>query len=317
MGAELKVLVTVLPLTAEHLEYLKKQTAGVPCRLVYKRTGLTAADLADADAVIGNVPPVLLPAAVRLKWLQLNSAGGDPYSRPGLLPEGCRLTSASGAYGLAVSEHMLALTFALVRRLNQYIGVQREGQWKSCGHIISVENSTVLVLGLGDIGGSYARKMNALGAHVIGVRRHAGEKPAYLDEIHTIDELDSLLPRADITAMVLPGTAETVHLMDERRLRLMKKGAYLINVGRGSAVDPAGLKKVILDGWLGGAALDVTEPEPLPPEDPLWRMDKVIITPHVAGHFFLAETVNRIVRIAGENLRAWTRGEALQKEVRL
>jgi phosphoglycerate dehydrogenase-like enzyme len=317
MDAERRILVTVLPLNDEHLEYLKKQTDGFPCRLVYKRSGLSADDLADVDAVIGNVPAALLPAAKKLKWLQLNSAGADPYARSGVLPEGCRLTTASGAYGLTVSEHMLALTFALVRRLNQYIGAQREGQWKSCGHIISVENSTVLVLGLGDIGGSYARKMNALGAHVIGVRRHTGEKPGYLDEIHTIDELDSLLPCADIVAMVLPGTPETAHLMDERRLRLMKKGAYLINVGRGSAVDPAGLKKVILDGWLGGAALDVTEPEPLPPEDPLWRMDKVIITPHVAGHFFLAETVNRIVRIAGENLRAWLQGTPLQKEVRL
>ena len=204
---------------------------------------------------------------------------------------------------------MLALTFALVRRLGQYALNQARREWSARGKIISVEGATILVLGLGDIGGSYARKAHALGAHVIGVRRRVGEKPDYLDELHAIDELDSLLPRADIVAMVLPGGAATEHLMDERRLGLMKKGAFLINVGRGSAVDPKALKKALRARHLGGAALDVTEPEPLPADDELWGFDNVIITPHVAGFFYLPETLNRIVRIAGDNLRAWTRGE--------
>ena len=103
---------------------------------------------------------------------------------------------------------------------------------ESHGNIISVEGSTILVLGLGDIGGDYARKVHALGAHVIGVRRTNRNKPDYLDEQHTMDDLDMLLGRADIVAMVLPGGSATNHIMDERRLRLMKKGAYLINVGR-------------------------------------------------------------------------------------
>lgn len=305
-----KVLVTVLPLSDEHRDFLKERASGgaFSCRMVFKRSDVTVEDVADADAIIGNVPPALLADAKKLKWLQLNSAGADPYDRPGLLPAGCALTTASGAYGLTVSEHLLALTFALVRRLNQYMGLQKEGRWRSCGHVTSVEGSVVLVLGLGDIGGSYARKMKSLGAYVIGVRRHVNEKPDFIDELRGIDELDDLLPRADMVAMVLPGTAETFHVMDQRRLRLMKKGAYLVNAGRGTAVDLEALRKVLADDHLGGAALDVTEPEPLPPDHPLWRMDKVIITPHVAGHFFLAETVNRIVRIAGENLRNWTRG---------
>ena len=164
------------------------------------------------------------------------------------------------------------------------------------------------MLGLGDIGGDYARKCHALGAHVIGVRRTNRNKPDYLDEQHTMDDLDELLGRADIVAMVLPGGDATNHIMDERRLRLMKKGAYLINVGRGNAVDPEGLYKVLKEGHLGGCGLDVTEPEPLPADSPLWDLGNLVITPHVAGNFFLPETFERIIRIAGENLAAWANG---------
>jgi len=147
-----------------------------------------------------------------------------------------------------------------------------------------------------------------LGAHVIGVRRTNRNKPDYLDEQHTMDDLDMLLGRADIVAMVLPGGSATNHIMDERRLRLMKKGAYLINVGRGNAIDPDGLYKALKDGHLGGCGLDVTEPEPLPADSPLWDLENLVITPHVAGNFFLPETFERIVRIAGENLAAWANG---------
>jgi phosphoglycerate dehydrogenase-like enzyme len=105
--------------------------------------------------------------------------------------------------------------------------------------------------------------------------------------------------------MVLPGGDATHHLMDERRLRLMKKGSYLINVGRGNAIDPKALLTVMKEKHLGGCGLDVTEPEPLPADDPLWACGNVVITPHVAGNFFLQETFERIVRIAGTNMEAW------------
>ncbi|MBQ8089930.1 MAG: D-2-hydroxyacid dehydrogenase [Pyramidobacter sp.] len=314
MNAKKKVLVTFMPLNDAHLDQLA-QAAGDGCELVYKQNGLTADDVRDASAIVGNVPPALLPECKALELLQLNSAGADPYAQPGKLPEGARLTCASGAYGLTVSEHMLAMTFSLVRRFEQYARKQAARDWSACGNIISVEGATILLMGLGDIGGMYARKAHALGAHVIGLRRHLGDKPDYLDELHTMDDLDSLLPRADIVVMVLPGGKATDHLMDERRLRLMKKGALLINCGRGNAIDPAALKKVLRDGHLGGAALDVTEPEPLPADDELWNFDNVLITPHVAGWFFLAKTVDRIIDIAAQNLRAWTTGGELVREV--
>ena len=304
-----EVLVT-LPLKEEHKRLFQDAVNGTELVLTYKTgLGVTPEDLARVNAVIGNLPPARLRGNEQLEWVQLNSAGAAEYAD--VLPGLCVLTNAAGAYGPSVSEHMLALTFALIRRLGQYGRNQMQHTWKAMGQIISVEGATVAVLGLGDIGSSYARKVKALGAYVIGFRRTLREKPDYLDEQYTLDSLEEILPRADILAMVLPGLAETEHIINAERLALMKEGAYLINVGRGNAVEAAALKEAVRSGRLGGAALDVTEPEPLPAGDELWDFDNVIITPHVAGQFFLQETFERIVRISAENLASYARGREL------
>ena len=317
-----KEILVTLPVSEEHKKYLEAKAASgkYSCtfRYVLSREA-TKEDVNSANVIVGNVPPALVSGSENLEWLQLNSAGADQYTKPGVLPENAILTNATGAYGLAVSEHMLAQVFDLIRRFNQYHKNQAEHKWqfmgKSMGSIISVEGSTVLVMGIGDIGGDFARKMKALGAYTIGIRRTVSEKAEYLDEQYTLDALDSLLPRADIVAMVLPGGDATNHLMNERTLRLMKKGAYLINVGRGNAIDPKALYKVLEEKHLGGCSLDVTEPEPLPADDPLWDLDNLVITPHVAGNFFLQETFERIVRIAGRILEAWANGGEMKNIV--
>ena len=298
-----KVLVTV-PVTQEQKNRLIEKAAG-RCELTFLR-GAEVSDelLADQDALIGNLSPDRLKNT-RLQWVQLNSAGADAYISKGILAPDCILTSAVGAYGLAVSEHMLALTFAMVRRLGQYARGQMQHSWAPRGQISSVEGATVLILGLGDIGGNYARKMKALGARTIGLRRRNTDCPEWLDVQDTIDRLDEYLPQADIVAMVLPGGKATFHLMDEGRIFRMKKGSYLLNAGRGTAIDPAALEKALRQGHLACAALDVTEPEPLPADSPLWDLDNLILTPHVAGGFYLPETLNRIIRIAADNLEAW------------
>ena len=206
--------------------------------------------------------------------------------------------------------------FAMVRRLGQYARGQIRHSWAPLGQISSVEESTVLILGLGDIGGSYARKMKALGARTIGLRRRNTDCPEWLDVQDTIDRLDEYLPQADIVAMVLPGGKATYHLMDENRIKLMKKGSYLLNAGRGTAIDPAALEKALRQGHLACAALDVTEPEPLPADSPLWDMDNLILTPHIAGGFYLPETVNRIIRIAADNLEAWLNNAPMRNVTR-
>lgn len=309
-----KILVT-LPVQPQHMAFFESQVRGLGEEYVFiqrPQNEVTAEDVSDKQIILGSVDASVLPAARELAWLQLSWAGADAFVKPGVLQEETILTNASGAYGVAVSEHMAAVTFALVRRLHQYARNQQAHIWEDRGPITSIEGARVLVLGIGDIGGRYAKKMKALGAYVIGVRRTQGEKPDYLDEQYTIESLDELLPGADIVAMVLPGGPATEHIMDERRLRLMKKNAYLINDGRGGAIDPEALKRVLRDGHLGGVALDVTEPEPLPAEDPLWDDERVIITPHISGQFLLRETFERVVRICGENLYRFARGMKLE-----
>ena len=313
-----KEILIVMPVTEEQKRELEARAASgrYSCCFRYmSKAELKKEDVERANVIAGNVPPAMLAGAEKLEWLQLNSAGADQYTASGILPEGTVLTNATGAYGLSVSEHMVAMTFDLIRRFNQYHRNQAAHEWKAMGNIISVEGSVVLILGTGDIGGDFARKMKALGAYTIGVRRTNKEKPDYLDEQHTLAELDSLLPRADITAMILPGGDATNHLMDERRLRLMKPGSYLINAGRGSASDPKALYTVLKEGHLGGCGLDVTEPEPLPADDPLWDLGNLFITPHVAGNFFLNETFLRIMRIVGDNLEAWCNGREMKNVV--
>ncbi len=231
------------------------------------------------------------------------------------MPADVLLTSGAGAYGLAVSEYMLACSLSLARRFPEYARRQGAHNWKPVGNITSIEGSTVIVLGMGDIGGRYAQKMKALGAYVIGFRKTNKNKPDYVDEQYTMDRLPEMIGRADIVAMVLPGTEETDNLMDKEMLRRMKKGSFLINAGRGSAVDLTALRAALDEGRLAGAALDVTSPEPLPADDPLWDYENVLITPHVAGNLWLRQTVLNILHIAGNNLARYLNGEPLDHVV--
>ena len=314
----MKKILVVLPVNEEHKALLAESLRGAEdeYELFYTEGAApTPDDLRDAHIILGGFDADLAKYAVNAEWFQLSFAGADSFAAPGVIPKEAVLTSAVGAYGLTVSEHMLAQTFAMIRRFGQYGRNQVGHVWKHMGPVISVEGSTIAVLGLGDIGGSYARKVRALGAYVIGLRKSACEKPDFVDEQYAIDELDAVLPRADIVAMVLPGGPATHHIMDDARLRLMKPGAFLLNAGRGNAIDPAALKAALDGGRLGGAALDVTEPEPLPADDPLWDYDNVILTPHAAGHLFLPETLNRIVRICADNLRRRIAGEPLRNVV--
>lgn len=296
----MKVLV-VMPFRQSHKAYMEKIGSG--CSFEYTTVAAaTREQVCSADIILGNANPQLVAESKNLKWIQLNSAGVDAYCKPGIIKPGTLLTCATGAYGLTVSEQMVAMSCMLCRKMDLYMRNQVEHRWHEEGSVTSVWNSTTLVVGLGDIGTEYAKRMKALGSYIIGVRKRIADKPDCVDEIYTMDQLEEVLPRADFVALLLPSTPQTHHIMDERRMRLMKKGAYLLNGGRGDAVDCDALNKLLREGQtLGGAALDVTEPEPLPPEHPLWDAPRCIITPHSAGKFHLQETFERIVRITGEN----------------
>ena len=273
-------------------------------------------ELADwGEIILGNVPAGLLHGREDLLWLQTNSAGVEAYVKPGVLAPGTLLTNATGAYGLAISEHMLGMLLEVLKKLELYRDAQKEGAWKSLGAVKAVYGSTVLVLGMGDIGGEFGMRCKALGAKVIGVRRSPRQKPDYADEVHLLEDLDQLLPQADVVAVTLPGTEATRGLMNRERIARMKEGAVLLNVGRGYIVDTDALCDALESGHLSGAGVDVTDPEPLPPDHPLWKIPTAVVTPHISGHYHLRQTQERIVNIFAENLERIRNGEPLRNQV--
>lgn len=276
---------------------------------------VTQEDVDWAQVILGNVPAAMLHGSPALEWLQTNSAGVEAYIRPGVLAGDTLLTNATGAYGLAIAEHMLGMLLELFKKLELYRDAQKSGAWQSQGAVKAVYGSTVLVLGMGDIGGEFAGRCKALGAKVIGVRRSPRPCPEYADEVHLLEDLDSLLPQADVVAITLPGTDATRGLMSRERLAKMKEGAVLLNVGRGFIVDTEALCDALERGHLSGAGVDVTDPEPLPPTHRLWNIPTAVVTPHISGFYHLRETHERIVGIFLENLRHFQAGEPLRNLV--
>ncbi|OUQ27111.1 D-2-hydroxyacid dehydrogenase [Lachnoclostridium sp. An131] len=265
---------------------------------------LTEEILSDVEVILGNVPPRLLAHAGKLRWLQLNNAGTEGYCG-GALPEDVLLTNATGAYGLAISEHMVGMLFELQKNLNLYSRNQREHVWKSEGHVRIIEGSRVLVIGLGDIGTAFAQKMKGLGCRTVGIKRREARKPEGVDDLYTLERLERQLPLADIVALCLPGNQDTRHMLNEERIGMLKKNAVVLNVGRGMTLDTEALTRALKEGRIAGACLDVTDPEPLPSDHPLWDMENVILTPHVSGGFTLPENLEKILNICIENLECY------------
>ncbi|MGN0975435.1 MAG: D-2-hydroxyacid dehydrogenase [Gemmiger sp.] len=308
-------ILVALPLTEAQKARL---TAAAP-DLNYRFCTEETADLDGilwADAILGNVPVELIRQNRRLAWFQSNWAGPDAYLAPGVLPENCVVTNSTGAYGLAISEWMLGMWLGLLKDLFLYRDRQNRREWAPIARPVRcIEGAQVLCVGMGDIGSAFARRVHAMGAQVTGVRRRPAPCPDYCAAVITPDRLDEVLPGADLVALTLPGTEETRGLFDAARIDRMKPGAVLINVGRGTAVDTDALYAAVHSGRLSGAALDVTDPEPLPPDHPLWGEENVILTPHMSGRFSLPRTLDNIVDIFAHNLTRYAAGQTLDNQV--
>lgn len=299
----MKKVLVALDMEQRHRE--KLMAAGEGCEFAF--TGMNEASEEQvqwADVIIGNVPAEYIKASAHLELMQLFSAGTDPYIVPGVLSEKTVLANATGAYGKAVSEHAFALTLMLQKKLHLYRDNQNLSRWKDEGPVTSVSDSTVVVVGLGDIGRHYARLVHNMGAHVIGVKRRAGDCPDCVDELCLNEDLDRAIARADIIASFLPGTGGTWHLYNADRFAIMKPNAIFINCGRGSAVDSEALYCALSCGKIAAAGVDVAETEPLPPDSKLWKLENLVITPHISGNFHLPDILERVVDIACTNLRA-------------
>ena len=270
---------------------------------------LSDQELARFDAVVGNTAPEILNKMKNIKLLQLNSSGvAKDYLTFSINHPEIVLCSASGAYGQAISEHMVAVLMGLLKRLHEYRDDMKTAVWQARGAVKSPRDLTILIVGAGSIGSEFGKLMQKLGSKTIGLRRSPGGDMDGFDKLDTIDRLDSLLPLADVVALSLPETPETKNLMDERRFALMKPGSYLLNVGRGSAVNQEALLDTLRSGHLAGASIDVTTPEPLPKDHPLWQEKNLLLTPHVSGFYHLRATYDNMIAIAVKNLKAWPEG---------
>ena len=281
-----------------------------------EKDAVTPALLESAQAILGNLAdPGQLRQCKELRWLQLDSAGTDGYCAPGLLPEGAVLTNATGAFGACIAEWLLAALLAIWWHLPEYAENQKNCRWQRLGSVRTLAGSTVLVLGFGDLGRNFARRAHLLGARVLAVRRRPGEKPDWLEGLGGAEMLEEWLPKADAVVLCLPANASTRHMLSAGRIALLKKDAVVLNAGRGSAVDTEALCRALCDGRIGGAALDVTDPEPLPPEHPLWHAPNTILTPHVSGLLSQPENFEKAADICEENLRRFLAGQPLMNQV--
>ncbi|MDD3173776.1 MAG: D-2-hydroxyacid dehydrogenase [Herbinix sp.] len=309
-----KVLVVIPMIEAQRQALI---TIGEDCEFAFcDPEDVTEVSIREAEVILGNLNPTLIQAAQQLEWLQLNSAGYEQYLEPGVLAQEVLLTNAGGAYGPAVAEHLIAMVFSVAKKLPLYRDSQSRGEWADYGQVLPLHGQNVLVVGLGDIGQHFASMMKALGNHVIGVRRNTGDKPDFVDEIHALNELNQLLPKADVVALCIPLTAQTRKLMGRDQFEMMKKTALFFNIGRGELVDTQALYDAIKQDKIGGAGIDVTDPEPLPAEHPLWKLPNLLITPHCSGGFHLQETLERIVAIVLRNFERYIKREELENRIR-
>lgn len=271
---------------------------------------------ADAEVIFSKqFPDGTLAVAKQLRWVQAGTAGVNHILAAGIGAHEILLTNARGAHGIPMSEQILAMMFAFAIRLPMLFQAQEQHRQAAAQVIrekFELEGQTLCVIGLGDIGGTLAQKAKRLGMRVLGVRR-TGIPFAALDAQYRPDQLHEALPQADHVALCLPLTAATTAIVGEVELRAMKASAYIYNVGRGAAIEPAALLRALQEGWIAGAGLDVTEPEPLPADSPLWTLPNVILGQHTSGSS--PYNADRITQIFLDNLARYRRGEALNNQV--
>jgi phosphoglycerate dehydrogenase-like enzyme len=270
-----------------------------------------AAALPDAEVVGGGVPPRLFPLARRLRCVYNFGAGADGMLYPEIRSSDVVLTTSKGAHAAPISEHCLTFMLMFAHRFPMFAERQRAARWeKERPFIDELLGKTVGVVGLGNIGRELARKCKVgFGMRVVGTSRSL--RPVeHVDRLYGPGELHQLLGESDFVCITLPGTPQTRGLLGEAELRAMKRTAYLINVGRGQHVVTAALVRALERGWIAGAGLDAMDPEPLPPDHPLWKMPNVVISPHIAG--LTRGTRDRGTARFCENLRRLLRGEPLE-----
>ena len=303
--------VLVWNLAPEFADVLRAAAPGV--ELLLAATAAEAVALApEADAVLGLCTPEVLDAGTRIRWIQVYSAGVERcVALPAMRERGILLTNMQRVAGPVMAEHVLAMMLAFARGLHFYIPERMEGRWTrdfpEPGRMLTLEGKTVLVVGLGGIGTEVASRAHALGMRVVATRASGREGPPFVSYVGLPGDLLRLAAEADFVVNTVPLTAATRGMFDAKFFAALKPGAFFVNVGRGGSVVQDELVAALRSGRLAGAGLDVTDPEPLPADSPLWGMQNVILTPHVSASSDHGNEARAV--IAAENLRRYVAGE--------
>ncbi|HEX9820556.1 MAG TPA: D-2-hydroxyacid dehydrogenase [Methylomirabilota bacterium] len=312
-------LVMLPPQTATTREWAARVAAALPAlEVVVAETEAEAARALDrADAAFGTLPPALLRAAGKLRWLQAPQAAPPAgYYTPELIAHPVVVTNFREIYNDHIAAHIMAFVLAFARGLHDYIPRQLRREWRpeplDTG-VVHLPEATALIVGVGGIGAETARLAAAFGMHVTGVDARRREAPPGVRKLDGPDALDSLLPHADFVILTVPHTPATEGFMHRARFQRMKRTAFFINIGRGMTTRLDDLVAALRAGEIAGAGLDVFEQEPLPADHPLWTLPNVLITPHIAGHGPYLD--DRRLEILLDNARRFLAGQPLRNVV--
>ena len=251
--------------------------------------------------------------APNLKWIHIIGAGVEHLCPMDWVPEGLVVTNNKGAQARKAGDFALMAVLMLHSRIPAIVTNQRRKLWHSL-YATPVEGTTVLIVGVGSLGGGAADRLHGAGLRVLGISRHGNSHPS-VETMGTPGDLDSLLPEADHVLVSVPATPETIGLIDRNRLKALKPGAGLINIGRAATVDYDAVVELLVSGHLSGAILDVFDPEPLQADSPLWTTPNLMVMPHISaddGETYVETTLS----IFFDNMRRFMAGEGLRNIVR-
>ncbi len=271
------------------------------------------AKMATIDAAIGICNADMIAAAKSIQWIQMVTSGVENcVSVPAIKERNILVTNMQRIAGPIIAEHVIAMTMAFTRGLDLFMQAQGEGQWRRetpPGRMAVVNGKTMLVVGLGGIGSEVAKRAHALGMKVTATRASGRTGPDYVSYVGLPDELPKLVSEADFVVNTAPLTPQTKGIFNAALFAKMKPSAYFINIARGGSAVTADLVDALKNKKIAGAALDVTDPEPLPPDHPLWKTPNVIITPHIASDSDLGPDAQ--ISVVRENLRRYAAGEPM------
>lgn len=276
-------------------------------------------EIPDADILVGSLRPQQLALATKLQWIHSFAAGVAPLMFPELRASEIVITNASSVHCIPIAQHILGALIALARRFPDCLRYQQQSRWAaqelwSAGvRPRELRHEVVLFIGFGAIGQETAKLLRPFEMRVWAVTRSGRARSELAERVFPAEELHKALPEADYVVVAAPETPETRGIMGEAEFGRMKSSAYFVNVARGSMIDEADLVSALERRAIAGAALDVTSTEPLPPDSPLWKLDNVLITPHVSG---ITEHVwERQEELLVENLERWFSGRELLNRV--